>query len=82
MEKNLIWAIKSSMITPTRKNLEELSEREDLFDISKINQKSRAYVSTVRSFNKAAQMGYSIVTFLDKTHCHRPDNESLLEKDM
>ncbi len=68
MEKNLIWVIKSSMITPTRKNLEELSKRDDLFDESKLNPKSRHYISAVRSFNKAAQMGYSVVTFIDKEY--------------
>lgn len=68
MDRRLIWAIKSGEITPTRKRLEELCDREDLFDESKLDTKAYNYKRTVESFDKAAQMGYSVVTFIDKEY--------------
>ncbi len=68
MQKTLIWMVRSSMVTPTRKNLAELSEREDLFDESLINVKGKEYSKAVRDINKAAKMGCSIVTYIDKEY--------------
>ncbi len=68
MDKKLIWAVRAQEVTPTRKNLEELSRKEDLFDESLIDTKSRIYKITERSFNKTAEKGYSIVTFIDKEY--------------
>lgn len=68
MDKSLIWAIKSANITPTRKNLDALAAREDLYDCSKLDPKNRKYRKCVSNFEKAACMGYSVVTYLDDTY--------------
>ncbi len=68
MNHKLIWAVKASSITPTRKNLEELAKREDLFDSSLIDIKSKAYKIQERSFARTAEKGYSIVTFIDEEY--------------
>lgn len=68
MDRRLIWAIKSSYITPTRKKLDELAAREDLYDCSKIDVKNRKYRKAVKSFETAAKMGYSVVTYLDNEY--------------
>lgn len=68
MDRRLIWAVKCADITPTRKKLSELSLREDLYDCSTINQKSRKYKNIARSFEKAAKMGYSVVTYVDDAY--------------
>lgn len=68
MDRKLIWAVKASSITPTKKNLEELAHRDDLFDESLIDVKSKAYKFQERSFARTAEKGYSIVTFIDKEY--------------
>ena len=68
MDKKLIWAVRALSITPTRKNLEELEKREDLFEETLIDTKSRIYKITHQSFVKTADKGYSIVTFIDKEY--------------
>ena len=65
MDKRLIWTIKSSYVTPTRKKLEELREREDLFDTSLIDTRDKKYMRAVTSFEKALDKGYDIVTYID-----------------
>ncbi len=65
MDRQLIWAVKSQNISNTRKKLKELSEREDLFDISSIDIKTKEYERTVRSFDKAKRTGTHIVTYID-----------------
>jgi len=65
MDKRLIWTVKVSGITPTEKKLRELSEREDLFDISSVDIKSKQYKDAVRNFETAEKMGCSIVTYID-----------------
>ena len=65
MDKRLIWAIKSSYVTPTRKKLEELRAREDLFDEDLINIKDKKYTAAVNSFEKALEKDCHIVTYID-----------------
>ena len=65
MDRQLIWAVKSQNVAHTRKQLALLSEREDLFDISSINTKSREYRNAVANFEKAERTGCSIVTYID-----------------
>ena len=61
MDRQFIWAIKSQNISNTRKKLKELSEREDLFDVSSIDTKSEEYERTVLSFNKAKRTGTPVL---------------------
>lgn len=65
MDKRLIWAIKSSYVTPTRRKLEELAAREDLFDESLIDTRDKKYMRAVANFEKALEKGYDIVTYID-----------------
>ena len=65
MERSLIWAVKASKIVPSRKNLDELASREDLFDTSSIDTKSKDYIKISRSFCGTAEKGYSVVTYID-----------------
>lgn len=68
MDKRLIWSIKSSYITPTRKNLTELAEREDLFDEKALNPHDRNYKIAVADFEKAMKRGIKVVTFIDREY--------------
>ncbi|MBE7033993.1 MAG: DNA-protecting protein DprA [Ruminococcaceae bacterium] len=68
MDRQLIWAIKSQSISNTRKKLKELSEREDLFDVSSVDTQSEEYKRTVRSFEKARRTGTHIVTYIDSEY--------------
>ncbi len=65
MDKRLIWAIKSSYVTPTRRKLTELSQREDLFDESLIDTRDKKYMRALANFEKALDKGYHIVTYID-----------------
>ncbi len=65
MDNTLIWMVKSSMIKPTRKNLEELRKKEDLFDFATIDKNAKEYKYALHNMEKAAQLGYSILTFAD-----------------
>lgn len=65
MDRRLIWMIKSSEISHTRKKLHELSERSDLFDEKTINLNSLESVNVLDNYNKAADGGFDIVTYVD-----------------
>lgn len=65
MDKRLIWAIKSSYVTPTRKKLEELRAREDLFDEDLIDIRDKKCMRAVSSFERALEKGCHIVTYID-----------------
>ncbi len=68
MDKKLIWMIKSASVSPTRKNLEELSSRKDLFDESTIDFESEYYKEAKKNYDIAQKEGYSIVTYIDKLY--------------
>jgi len=74
MDRQLIWAIKAQSISNTRKNLLELSKKQDLFDVSVIDTGSDEYKQTVISFDKARNSGVSIVTYIDKEYPARLKN--------
>ena len=71
MDSQLIWAVKAQSISPTRKKLRELSEREDLFDISSVDTESKEYKKTVYNFDKARKTGTKIITYIDSSY---PEN--------
>ena len=74
MDRQLIWAIKSLSISNTRKKLEELSKRDDLFDISFIDTESEEYRITLNSFEKARRTGTEIVTYIDPEYPQKLKN--------
>ena len=57
VDKKLIWMIKSDMVSHTRKNLEKLSESEDLFDESTIDLKSKEYKKAKKNYDAAVKYG-------------------------
>ena len=74
MDKKLIWMVKSSLVSNSRKKLSELSEREDLFDESTIDFSSEEYIEAKRNYDIAAKNGYSIVTYIDKLYPEKLKN--------
>ena len=65
MNKTLIWMVKSSLVTPTKKNFEELLSKSDLYDASTVDKTSKEYLKAEREIRKAAKLGYSILTYPD-----------------
>ena len=65
MDSKLIWMIKSSGISHTRKSLSELSEREDLFDTTSIDKDSEEYKEAERNISLAEEHGCRIITYID-----------------
>lgn len=76
MNHKLIWMVKSQQITPTRKKLSELSEREDLFDISSVDINSEEYKSAVKDLETAHELGCEIVTYIDELYPEKLKNIS------
>lgn len=68
MDRNLIWAVKTAKKNITYKELTNLKEREDLFDEETVNVKSREYIRTVKSFEKAHKMGCHVITYIDERY--------------
>lgn len=68
MDRNLIWAVKTAKKNITYKEICALMEREDLFDESTVNTKSREYLKTVKSFEKAHKMGCHVITYIDERY--------------
>ena len=75
MNRNLIWMVKTSRITSTRKNFDELMSREDLFDPATVDTKSKEYQRAVRELKKAEKADCSIVIYPDAAY---PENLRLL----
>lgn len=76
MDKKLIWMIKSASVSPTRKNLEELSSRDDLFDENTVDFESEYYKEAKKNYDIAQKEGYSIVTYIDKLYPEKLKNIS------
>ena len=68
MDHNFIWAVKTAKKNITYKEITALKERDDLFDESTINIKSREYVRTLKSFEKAHKMGCHVITYIDERY--------------
>lgn len=76
MDRQLIWAVKSQSVPNTRKKLEELSQREDLFDISSIDTGSKEYKKAAAIFSRAAKTGTTIVSYIDELYPQKLKNLS------
>lgn len=68
MNQQLIWALKAAEITPTRKRLQELSAKEDLFDESRVKTKGYKYKRIIKSFEMAERLGYEVITYIDDNY--------------
>lgn len=68
MDRQLIWTIKSREVRQSRKALEELFSREDLFDETLIDRDGEAYENAVNDFEMARKMGCSVVTYPDELY--------------
>lgn len=76
VDKKLIWMIKSASVSPTRKNLEDLSSRDDLFDENTVDFESEYYKEAKKNYDIAQKEGYSIVTYIDKLYPEKLKNIS------
>ncbi|MBQ8807671.1 MAG: DNA-processing protein DprA, partial [Clostridia bacterium] len=68
MDRQLIWAVKSKLERNTSKKLSALAARDDLFDISTVDTKSKEYDWAVSNFEMARKMGCSVVTYIDDAY--------------
>ena len=68
MNRVLIWMTKTAKLTPTKKALDELLERQDLFDPATVDVKSKEYIKAEKELIKAEKMGCSIVIYPDDSY--------------
>ena len=68
MDRILIWMVKTSGISSTRKSYEELMLKDDLFDPATVDTSSKAYAKAVRELKKAEKADCSIVIYPDKNY--------------
>lgn len=68
MNRILIWLVKSGGITPSKKNLDELASRRDLFDPATVDINSKEYAKAEKELEKAEKMGCSVVIYPDKMY--------------
>ena len=68
MQRKLLWMVKSDKIQYKGSKMRALAESEDLFDDSKLDRKSKAYKEAVKNLEKAQQLGFKVVTFIDKEY--------------
>ena len=74
MDKKLIWMIKSWSVSNTRKKLQELSLRDDIFDESTIDFTSEDYKEAKKNYDRAIEKGCTIVTYIDKLYPEKLKN--------
>ena len=67
-EKKLLWMLRASEKTPTRKFLQTLSESPDLFDENKPDKTNYYYEIIKRSYEEANKCGYRIITYIDSDY--------------
>lgn len=68
MDRKLLWMVKSDKVQYKGKKMRELAQSEDLFDDSKLNLKSKAYKEALKNLEKAKELGFKVVTFIDKEY--------------
>ena len=68
MNRVLVWMTKIAKTTQTKKALDELLERADLFDPDTIDTSSKEYIRAEKELKKAEKMGCSIVIYPDDTY--------------
>lgn len=68
MNRVLIWMAKTYDLTPSKKNLDELMERSDLFNPDTVDVNSKGYIKSEKEIKKAEKAGCSIVIYPDDNY--------------
>lgn len=68
MDRDLIWVVKTAGKNITNKEIKALLEKEDLFDETTVNTKSREYNHAVKNFCMAHKMGCHVITYIDERY--------------